>query len=258
LNRAKYPVDETMADLDFTNANIFYPYWVNNFENWLTSSITTNSSPALNFSDPSTIPFEVMLGLFLGSTGNFTQDCSTALSWYNQSHLKAGDDASFGYGNEAINQEFTILVAPTFVGSLADDTDFVSLVYNLFANVSYPVGDAVFNITRPAIEQFCISKLLAEVQTVNFTQSCDYQLNHWNYPTYEDLDVVGEALAAWNSLPARYQNISIQTFWGWVNLEGLPSTDQIYARKQECFQSVCALQFSDSGNPDVVGIGVRR
>jgi len=85
---------------------ILYPYWWDAI-NSLDPSIPTNA----NFSNPSTVPFEAMLGIFLINAGNLTENCSIALSWYRQSHLAWAEGASFGYGNEIIHIEFMPLAA---------------------------------------------------------------------------------------------------------------------------------------------------
>jgi hypothetical protein len=218
---------------------ILYPYWWDAI-NSLDPSIPTNA----NFS---------MLGIFLINAGNLTENCSIALSWYRQSHLAWAEGASFGYGNETINIEFMQLAAPNLIVNLTDSE--ISFWYDLLANVTYPVGDAVLNITRPAIELYCIPTLLAEVESVSWTQNCTTELDNYGYPGFEDSDAFGDALAVFANLSAEYQNMSIQVFWGWYNLVGGLTPDEIYAQKKICFQEVCGQL--DSGNPDVVGIGVR-
>jgi hypothetical protein len=241
-------------------ASQLYPYWVINYENWTEYGSLPNSS--INISDPSTWPYEITLGFFLTGAGNLTENCSLALDWFNQIDFKAGDDANFGYGNNTINQDFLELAVPNFGGEFSTTADFAhgefdSLIYDILANASYPVGDAVFNITRPTIELYCVSQELAEVQSLNLTQGCLAKLQRWSLPDFEATDAVGEVIQAFDSLPSQHRNISIQTFWGWYMLQGI-GPDEISAQKQGCFQSVCTQTFSDTGNPDVAGIGVRN
>jgi hypothetical protein len=195
--------------------------------------------------------------------------------------LQAGDSpASFGDINAPTNKQFLELVSsntqgPTTQineaingttifgtdlwpnGTSSNDTDPAAVYYNLWSNDTNLVCDALFNITRLAIQLNCATKFLLE--TLNVTKpNCSLALDQWSLPGFEDLDIFPTAIRTLDELPSQYRNISIQTFWGWWNLQELSTPGGISAAKHVCYQTVCAESFSDTGNLVVVGIGVSR
>ncbi|ORY71819.1 uncharacterized protein BCR38DRAFT_493513 [Pseudomassariella vexata] len=235
------------------NANVFYPYYVDQFRyGILPVEYTFPENLTI-----SSFPYGYALLKFLLSAGNLTQDCNLASSWYAHSQLGSNENASFGYGNETINIDFLRLAAPELVTKVTDSE--IASLYNLMANsttLENNVANGVLNITRPVIEYYCLShQLAADVQLVPTNQDCDIQLQYWAYPGHESIDETMNVMAAYASLPAQYHNISIQTFWGWYKAQNVSTTAEIYTQKKDCYQSVCAT-LNSSGNPDIAGIGI--
>ncbi|KAF4492628.1 hypothetical protein CGGC5_v001140 [Colletotrichum fructicola Nara gc5] len=247
------------------NSSSLYPYYP---EEWMYAQVGRLNLTFADFMEPLKVPFDLALFTFLLTAGNFTENCTLATSWYYSHNLQAGGHANFSFDfGTSQDKDFVSLVAPLLIDSYesalskivdssVDPELYSYIIYELLANSTKPVDNAVFNITRPAIETHCLSLDLAEEFAWQPQNDCNTALSQWLVPGLEWLDVMLNIQAAFTALPAEYKSISIQTFWGWYNLQTNSSTaNDIKTRKRECYQEVCS-ELQTSGNPDIAGIGM--
>ncbi|KAF5513630.1 hypothetical protein CGCF413_v001106 [Colletotrichum fructicola] len=247
------------------NSSSLYPYYP---EEWMYAQVGRLNLTFADFMEPLKVPFDLALFTFLLTAGNFTENCTLATSWYYSHNLQAGGHANFSFDfGTSQDKDFVSLVAPLLIDSYesalskivdssVDPELYSYIIYELLANSTKPVDNAVFNITRPAIETHCLSLDLAEEFAWQPQNDCNTALSQWLVPGLEWLDVMLNIQAAFTALPAEYKSISIQTFWGWYNLQTNSSTaNDIKTRKRECYQEVCS-ELQTAGNPDIAGIGM--
>lgn len=261
-----FPLLSAQDWLPNSNASLLYPYYTQIWfpeavRNW--SSFPSWKDTQSEMIDKKTLPYDVTLWLFLSGAGDLSDNCTLAVSWYESHKLQASSTASLGTELDEFNLQdlkFMHLAAPLWVDALAAflsiDSDAASVeLYPVVANLTNPIGDAVFNITRPAIEYKCISKSMAEAYPWKADGDCATTLASWNPPGLELLDLITDMQNAFTSLPDEHKNISIQTFFGWLEMQGFLDDSRIEKRKKECYQTVCS-SLETSGNPDIAGIGV--
>ncbi|OHE94675.1 hypothetical protein CORC01_10076 [Colletotrichum orchidophilum] len=246
------------------NASYLYPYIP---EEWIIEQQSNLNFTPFDFISPLDMTFDEALTVFLLAAGNITSNCTLTASWYHSHNLQSG-----GHGNlssespsDAQDMAFMHLAAPELVDAYSSWVDRIlenpsgmtgsMVIYTALANTTASGGDAVLNVTRPAIELHCLSRQLADTYTWETQDNCTAELNRWLPPGFEEIDALFNIRAAFAALPEQYQDISIQTFWGWYNLQNVLTAGEIYTRKKQCYQTVCS-DLQNSGNPDIAGVGM--
>ncbi|KAI0167299.1 hypothetical protein BJ166DRAFT_519570 [Pestalotiopsis sp. NC0098] len=238
------------------NASEFYPYFVDTFYEGLiqpeVSYLPLPENPTI-----STIPWSFALLKFLNAAGSLTDNCDLAVSWYKQCDLGSPEEASFGSGNNSLNINFLRMAAPGLFINMTDSQ--IPIWYDLMANDTQPILEAVLSITIVPIEYYCLPKyILGDIDISTDDGDCATSLQTWAYPGLEAYDVYKSLVDTFEGLPDQYQNISIQAFMGWYGSQNASSEAQgthIYVEKQKCFRATCA-SLNSSGNPDVAGVGM--
>ncbi|KAF9870680.1 hypothetical protein CkaCkLH20_11782 [Colletotrichum karsti] len=217
------------------------------------------------------MPHDFAMAFCLINAGNISDNCTVAAAWYHSHNLESSSVASLGADADDFNLEDLDFMEVAASSWVEDFTSFMSnitnetvdrdvasfLIYPQLANLTNPIGDAVLNITRPAIELHCISEEMAKAVSRAPGGDCEADLVRWWPPGLhmEASDMINDMQQAFISLPEEYKNVSIQTFFGWMGHQNLLGPSEIGARKQECYQTLCS-SLENSGNPDIAGIGM--